>query len=662
MKLQNTFVLVSLIISTVVNGQVEKDKRAELEIKGGFSEISVSPDEKLWLTTSTGNMYFTPIIDSNWHYSKSLFIDESKLSMGMPRLERISFFNENKAIMTGYICSNKGSADHDGLYYTEDGGKTWELINFGYDSWIYDIEVDKEGHAWMGGSKGEIYYSSDFGIHWVKLNSPFNSFSRMHTIFMSNEHRGIAGALHNTIYITDDNWQTSSKISSPLDQEMMVGASPYDRIEKIIFWNDWIVVNQNGHIFYSKKDTIEWKKFPIKIIDFEIERGANELFAITSELGVISFTSPTEFQLVTNKKLNSSPRGLKIVNNSLFIVGLELEVYKINSGSFKHSYLYTSDHKIHEPRIIKHSSNMKWGISDKHLYLSKKDSSDWYRENRFDFYISDFKIMNDSSVILFDKKDNGYMYHLQTQIIDNYVTKNPIQNFLNSPIKSVTINAGSMGCFHYYYDEVHYVKSNDSTITTNKYTKGDLKRNNSNFKNQLPINKLMKALYEVDSSSNSIPSLKDFNITDIDKKKYLNLVDDRIKGKEEVDYFNNRKIINEEFYNAVPKMLDSINDSVIAIVLNQHENIRSTTSNWFRIELVNHEGDSIQVSKQYYEQRLPWHLPLTFEYNGLIFKSYNIEFARFVDECIPQEFFDKELFDNSRLIMEIADYLYSKED
>jgi hypothetical protein len=95
--------------------------------------------------------------------------------------------------------------------------------------------------------------------------------------------------------------------------------------------------------------------------------------------------------------------------------------------------------------------------------------------------------------------------------------------------------------------------------------------------------------------------------------------------------------------------------------LDGQEGFTSTTSNWFRIRLINYNSDTITVSRRYYVSTLPWNLPWKFEYKGLHFNCYNVDFSKYISSCIPDDFMDKEVFDNKLLIKEIADYLWNAE-
>lgn len=668
--MKKAIAILSLLLATTAWGQT-KDKRAELDVEGGVKEISVSPDEKIWLVTTIGKTYYTNSIDSNWHYGQPGLHKEDLFGLDSPTLDRISFFNNDTAIMTGYISASKGGDTQSGLYLTNDGGQSWRIIDFGGDSWIYDACVDKTGRAWIGGSSGEILYSKDFGQHWQKLRSPYDSFTRMSSIFMLNSSEGISGALHNAIYITSDNWKTYKKIATPFDQKKYTNERGFsdDRIEKVRLWKKFIVANQNGHIFYSEAMKINWKPFPLKVFDFEIDNDSKMLYAVTDSLKMYTFTTPTEFQGLTDKRLSSAPIDIKVINHSLYAVSNGNDVYKVNETGLTRAIPYTADQKISEPQIIKQGAKITWGANGNQIYLAEalsydKDKDlcfDWYREKSLDFKIANFTLLNDSTAILWDGIKDNYIYSLQDHTLKIYFPQVPLNAFLSSPIKTFTINSGSEGCFHNVNNEVFYKRANDSTLVTSSFSVNHYQdKKPTIFKNKIKSHKLAAAFVAINSNPSIIPSLKDFQITDTDKKNYLALVEKRLKNKSESP-LSNKKKINRAFYFSVPSMLDTLSSSTITSILNQHEENWSTTNNWFTIQVVNQKGDTLNISRDYYESTMPWNLPWKFEYKGLYFNCYNIEFSRFINSCLPKNFIDKDVFDNSLLIMEIADYLWNKE-
>lgn len=651
-----------MLIAKTVFGQT-KDRRAELEIKGGVKEISVSPDEKIWFVTSIGNTYYTNNIDSNWHYGNPLFEQADEFSVSNPNIDRVSFFNKDTAIMTGYISGSKERLSN-GYYLTKDAGKTWKLLDYGGNSWIYTIHTDKNGNAWIGGSSKELYYSNNFGQNWTTFKLPYKSSDRTYSIQMSNSKIGIASSDHNEIITTEDNWKTVAHLKTPLDQKKYQPdkASGYvdDRISKILKWNNYIVVNQKGHIYYSESNNIEWKSFPIAIVDFEKDIDSEELFAITDSLMIISFSTPTEFQILTDKRLSCFPIDIKVVNHSLYLLCYEYDVYKMNESGLIHVIPYTTDKKISEPAIVKRYKDLTWGFNGNQIYLAENSQHDWYRENAIKFDVSDCKLLSDSMAILWDGEEHNYLYSLNDHTPKIYFPENPIKSFLAAPIKSFSINSGSHGCFHSENDEVKYERTDDSTFNTTSVFRNYYEdKKPSTFRNKVKSKQLSTVLDSINSNPSRIPSLEDFQINEKDKENYLALVNKQLKNKEQ-DYLIGKIKISKEFYYSIPAILDTLNGSVMTYIFNLREGWTSTESSSFTIQIVNQNSDTLNISRNYYNSTLPWNLPWKYEYKGLNFNCYNIEFSRFIDSCIPDNFINKEVFDNKTLILLIADYLYYK--
>lgn len=661
--MRNCFILLALFFRTIGFGQL-KDTRAELNIYGIVNEISVSPDEKrIWLVTGLGRTYYTESIDSNWHYGKPLFKAKSSFDFSSTTFERISFFNKDTALLTGYMSSSKKPNAQSGYYLTQNAGKKWRLLDYGGDSWIYAIHTDKNGNAWMGGLSKELYYSNNFGQSWKTIKLPYESSDRTYDIDMSDSKSGVASSDNNEIIATEDNWGTIIRLTTPLDQEKYQpseGSFADDRISKILKWNNYIVVNQSGNLFYSLASSIDWKPFPVPIVDFEIDIDSKKLFAVTNNLKVISFDTPTQFHALTDQQLSGFPIDLKVANHSLYVLCRGYSVYKVNEKEIIRSMLYTTDTKIQEPDIIKKGTKLTWGIHGSQLYLADDKQNKWYRENALEFNVADCMLLSDSVAILWDGIKNNYRYSLRDHSAKIHYPKNPIQSFLASPIQSFSIGSGSEGCFHSMRNEVKYERTSDSAFTTsNLYVDDYSKKGDSTFTNKISERALSVVLASINSYPAAMPSIKDFHILEEDKKNYLMLIDKQVEDME-TDSSGKEENAYKDFYYAVPTVLDTLNTSIIATILDQQEGLTSTSSNWFTIQISNQNNDTINISRKYYVSTLPWNLPWKFNYKGLTFNCYNVEFSKFINTCIPSNFADKEVFDNKHLIMQIADYLYDK--
>lgn len=143
------FIALILIAATASYGQV-KDRRAVLETRSGI-HLTVGPDEKLWLVSKTGGIFYCNNIDSGWHYNPHFSNTTAWFAIDNPVFDRVSFFNKDTAIITGYISAVQGSSDKDGYFLTRDGGRTWQRLNYGGYSWIYTAFNEQSGNAWLGG-------------------------------------------------------------------------------------------------------------------------------------------------------------------------------------------------------------------------------------------------------------------------------------------------------------------------------------------------------------------------------------------------------------------------------------------------------------------------------------------------------------------------------
>lgn len=653
--MRNIIVLLVLLVSTAAFAQ-KKDRRAKLDIRGMIKEISVAPDERIWLTTNVGSTYFSNHIDSNWHQGKLLPGNEDKPVWRHSRAERLSFFNKDTAIMTGDIRSKEMSYKKSGYYVTQDGGATWELKDFGRSSLIYDVFVGSDGCAWMGGSSGAIHFTNDYGQSWAKLRSRHKASNGLHSIFMLNEAEGISGALKNNIYITSNNWKSSKRIKSPFDHKMYENGSGNsdNPIKKIILWGDYIVVNQNNFIYYSQKKEIYWQRFDQHLIDFELDKATQMLYAVTDDLRVLSFTSPVEYQMLTEQKLSSRPMDVKAVNGSLYMVNYGYKVFKASPSGIVESIPYTIDTKIPEPKIVKRFHGLSWGVTGNQIFLAEKGDQDWYREHVTTFGIADFRLLNDSLAILWDGKGGNYTYSLKSSTTQAYEPKQPLAHFLEAPIQSVTIRSQSRGCSYRDLNEVVYERIGDSTLVVKgAYESSYSAQKTSRFKNDLSVTQLSQLLEQVDEAPSRVPTLQEFEITEEDKENYLALVNSR---SESIYWFKER----QGYYHNILNSLDSFENESLQKMLSRRESVWSTTSNWFTIQMINENQDTLTISRQFYVSSLPWNLPWVFEYNGQYFNCYHIGFSKFIDQATPEDFMGKKVFDNKYLLMEIANHIYSR--
>ncbi|MFA7327047.1 MAG: hypothetical protein WC121_10315 [Candidatus Kapaibacterium sp.] len=651
-----------LLISNLLHSE-EKDTRALLLIEGGVSEISVSPDEKIWLTTGDGNIYYTENIYSNWHYGDKLFESEGKYKGNDPHFDRITFFNNDTAIISGYISANAENYPMNGYYFSENSGIDWELKKYVGKSWVYTTYFDSSGNGWMGCSDKELYYSSDYGATWETKIIPFKDSEWILGIHMLDNKIGYISSEKNEVLYSEDNWRSVSYLPSPRKQdniklrELRSGEKPNDKIYK---WKNFILINQRNNIFYSDLNNIDWKVFPINIIDFELDKNNDKFYAITDSLKVIEFESPIEYKYLSESKLKNYPIDLKVVNSSVFIIDYSYNIYKVNEKEFVGTLPYTIDEDIPKPNVIRDGEDITWGAIDNHLYLSNNGwCYDWYREDVLNLYIADIFLIDDSTAILWDGRGNNYIYSLKDNSIKPYIYENPLNGFLKYPVESLSILSGCLRCDLEKYEIMNFVATENDNLVSESYIKYD--RIKPYFKSIIEVVELKELLKEINMYPNRVPTINEFNITEENKSEFINDIEGIISSeywvrKEEglsiLLYYNiennfRNVIENVETYdtNQIKKSLDLYYDRWV------HYPSR------FYFYFVNTNSDTLFFSQSSYASS-PWYLPWDVKYKGKHFYSYNIEISKLINNVIPEEFNGKEAFDNIFLLTGLAGYKY----
>lgn len=655
--------VLTLFISVSTLAQI-KDTRAELAIRGIPNEMKVTPNGKIWLTTSYGNSYYSNHIDSNWHYGCHSNLDvklknkENYGSLGLGSiLERASFFNRDTAIITGYIYG-AGERKTNGYYRTTDGGKTWLPKTFDGDSWMYTAATRPSGHAWFGGLNKKIFHTNDYGVSLKGIEIPLKKSDRIYEICMQTDLHGVLGSDANEILITYNNWKTSKNISTPSDQKKFSNSSLNEtyRINRLALWKNYIVVTQNDHTFYTDTAHIDWRKFPIAIYDYVTNSTNQELYAVTKELKAVRYTTPSQYTYLSEEKIDASPITITIADNSMFIMDRWHNVYKINSRQFIKRSLYTYDKPIPTPDVVRNAGNLYWGKKNKFIYVSEHKDKEWYRENKLDFNIVNLNPISDSIAIIWDG-DQNYLYSLADHKLSPHKLDQPIKELLSNKITTLKIKAGSRGCFHGYADEITYTLKGDTyqsaETSMHKRLGGSEK---IKFNRIIQKQQLMNVVNELNTNPDKVSALQEFNISKNDLKNYKSMV-----AKWRTSNYHRSihgKKIDKKFYYAIVDRLDTISTQTLRMILGRDENMHSTTSNSFEVLFINEAKDSLRGFQYYYVDATPYHLPLRFKYKNQYFNSYNVNLARLIGYALPEKFKDKRVFDNKYLIKAIADYYY----
>ena len=646
----------------------EKDRRAELDYNGRINEISISPDERIFIVTNRGKIYCAENIYSSFKTINHLFYSIDSIddyNSEYPNLDRISFFNNDTAVITGYIqSSKKGYSNQNGYYFTTNSAIDVKNLCFDKrgDEYIYDVFSMSNGNAWMGGSEGNVYYTSNFGKSWKKLNSPFVVPVSLQSIYMININEGIAGGSYNRIYSTKDNWKHYSKIETPLDQKLYKNHIRFldNKIYKIIAWNNYYIVNQDGKTFYTEIDNIKWKRFTLNNIDikhFEVDRTSNNLFVVNKENEVIQFENFETYKIISLQKILGRIDDMKVVNNTVYLVSSnyplcnKTKISKINSKECFQTYLFTEDKPIEIKNKIINGMNLQWTFNDNYIYVTEIGKQDWYREAQLNYYIKDLSLQNDSTAIVWNGKDN-YLYSTSTKKDILYYPKNPLSSFLNYPINEIEIKEGGSGDGYYRSYLVNY-NLNDNLLTAKKLTKeNSIDSDDTKFNNQVSLVEIVEILKQFSNNPQELPQLKDFNITEKDKKEYILLLDSLFYSKYS-DYKRLKK--DSSFFYNIDEFIDTLSQETFTNFITRDRDSWSTSRRWFEINIINSNNDTIQMLNYWYKPNA-YYFPLTIKYKEQYINSYNLPLSLLIKKLYP--FTDK--FENKKLLLDVVTYLYLK--
>ena len=674
------FLLFALSLLTVQGQEYPtkdtRDYRATLNILGRINEISVAPDEWIWLATAAGETYVTSSIDSNWHYGRSLTswqygqpVPSPKYNWSeipwenMPHLDRISFFNADTAIMTGLIPSpiDKNWVKS-GYYRTTDGGHTWELRDFGKEGQIYAAITNSCGEVWLGTADKIILYSDDYGEHFKKLKIPLKKSNRIYTLYMWDKFRGIIGTDENEILITENNWHTARNIPTPLDQKNLVlnKLHPRPEVSKVLIWGPFLLVKQHNQVFYTYQNKIDWQPLPVRLYDFDLDKSSNILMGVDDSLRVLAFASPTEYGIPTNERIPNYPVDVKAINGSLYMVLCDNRVCRANHNGLACHTPYTTDHAIEQPKLVKSGKNLLWGTTNLQLYIADKRNQQWYRETELDFKTEGIRLLSDSIAILWDGTQS-HLYSLRTHTEEDYTPTEPLSSFLTCPIKKLIIKSGSSGCFHRDEYRIEYNTNQDSLFTSAliSYYRGLNDRIDSAFECKVSQVQLYNLLKKINKNPEETIEIQNFNITEEDISHYFAELE---RHRMQFSKHNSKKKASnsKSFYDSIPYMLDRIDKTTLYEILNMDEGVISTTRHWFEVDIINQNNDTCRMRSIYYLNGNPWFIPWHFECNGLHFNCYNVELSHYIKNCITEDSPEKKVFDNAVLLWKIGDYYWYK--
>lgn len=657
------FLLILLLTYSHSFGQ--KDYRALLRIRGASEEFCISRDSTIWIATKTGDTYYTENLIYPW-YEGSFKSNETTLVSGLT-FERASFFNRDTGYISGFIQKN---GKQDFIYWTKDGGKKWEEVIFGKSSWIDANYLDYNGLAWMSGSSQYIYFTNDYGKTWqTKEKIEPNTNMRIRTIYFQDSINGIVGDFWNRLYLTKDNCKTWVKISTPLDQKKYNRLYSNERptIIKAQIFNNHIIVNQQGNIFYTTTDTINWKILELAS-DFEYDKNKNILFVVNKDLSVNRYDNDLKFIWKSQKHLISNPISIKTLNGSLYTWHRN-EFYKIGSENWYYTPIYTTQYPIESPEVTFKTTDKKWGTSGRDILQSDDQGVNWYRIALLDFYIGNLMPKTDTSAIITDYTlSKTYLFSTNSRSLIPYVLKNPFSDFLRSGIKEIEIQHG-YGDNPPCSNTIIFKQKSDSIFEFSSYkiAKGNDSKHNR-FKNSISLSEVTRILNLINDYPYKNLRFSDFNISQKDKGDFSNLIEKRFKefaegnrNSSENSFKFGLPYVNVDFnyFKSLKDSIQNLSDSTVNMIFASRSNSWSSLPTWTYLKFKNIKSEELIIYNSDYETNA-WNLPWIISYNNFRTLAPILDISTFIYSHSPNDLSLKNEYKNTQAIFQMVNYMYNR--
>ena len=635
---------------------------ARLQIFGRTNEFGVSPDEEIWVTNRAGNLFYTSQIGRPWELGSFGNLDRYSPIIG-GIFERISVISRDTLIISGYIDDDR---KQNFVYWSGDHGNTWKKVIFGESSWLDAFFVDDKGRCWASGSSQLIYYSEDKGQTWktfdkVEKKGDF----RVNAIHFADDGRiGLFGSFSNLIYRTSDNCITWEKLPTPLSQKKYQWLSKAEppEIVKIRMFGDYYIVNQQGRVFISKSNHIDWKYLP-EAANFEINDQGG-IYTVNQDLTAQLFDKDFNCVWKSKDKFDNPPSAISVKNGKLFALTHEY-VYKVSPNGFIASELLTNQTDIPEPYLKVTYKDTTYGFAGRDILKMDKAKGQWFRFLTVDFPIENATLFKDDLIIAGANFTKHYRVETDYKTVSAFDL--PATLFGNKKVVEWYLESGSRGCFHYYNNTRRYLRKGPVFVAGKTPDKKTFLNAMSKKLAGASIDRLVKI---IDTARFRKVRLSDLNITTADADRFKLYVDSERKnvkqaeqddGEYEFDDFYNfpGENIDFGFYKRLADALPHLPAEDINNAFWKSYGNWSTTTNWRRITFVFADGTKAIVENT---DDKPNYLctPWLVNYEGLQFSVNSIKFGREIEKLTKGQFFDKPFRDKKYALFNITDYLYRK--
>lgn len=627
--------LVITLFSLNKQCRAQDHQKSLLHFQSYAYNLNVTTGENLIITTKAGEVAVSNSIKDLW--KKVNPVENVENSFGVT-LEQGNFFNKDTGFVSGFINNN---GTYNIIYHTSDAGKHWKAMKFSQKGWIDNASNLDNGEAWMSVAGSGIAYTEDYGYSWKALDIPERK-QRFTSIWFNNKREGVIGSLWNMIAVTMNNCETWKIIPTPLDQKKYAKTNTKSRpeINKVAFFNNKILCSQEGMIFYTNKDSINWVWLP-DYVDFYTDNQNSALYFKNKQDRFVK--SGNGLTKIATSEIISGITTARCMNGKLFIFcGDRMIEFKIDN-SLATYFTYTKEIVSINPEVFAFNQLGIYGNIENKIYRQSSYEGQWKYLFTLPFNLAAGKLsmVGIDQIVFSNNSDSVFYYDIAKKNLVIKNRKNVIANFCASEIKKIIFSEGSSGCFHHYSDDLIYTKENgefksDKINSTGTVHPQELTANDE-FIDERAINDFVKGLPDI---IHKHAEISDIGFTESDYNRCKkDIIEFRESGRENKRHKASKFDFprNNLDFDRLISLTDSVKemDSIkLNYVLFNLSDIVSTTTSWVKIRLINKNNEELDISHYYYKPNA-FYLPWIISINGSTFVSTNVAINHFLENVYP---------------------------
>lgn len=656
------FTLLMLLAATLAAQPSENDYRKTIP----YGAFHVAPDGTVWNAAGNREIYKLAPGDSLWR-SRRFYIDGSTAIKWPNDWEdgQRMFFSCDSTI----LLFNTDGGEKVKYYRSTDNGKTWVKLSFpNPDKNYVRCVYARNGRIWLSQPCGSLFFSGDNGLTFKSIPSavviPRHCYDMSFISMLADGQHGLTSGGHSHIFLTDDNWQTATKLDSPLDLDLLPNSPDYSdtRIYDLLYWHDFLFIDQNGCCFYTEVgDTARWRPLPVATGSF-MEDTARNLLAITTKDGYLLLTADLrKFDTIRRFSVTGGGKLIGVTDDQYYIRN-ESQLFIVSGEKIRTCEFYTDEPISISVYGCKDTVSGHYFYRDyRTLYHFDKKRNQWYRIKTPLKSIPDIlPYKKSSNIVMLSDGYHNYLFDIKKQTFTPFRYEHPLKDFLKHPIDSIRITATSSGCFHGIFESVKYTRNGDQFVSQKNPVRQGWNAEDSvadrcfkEFSKTFPAAMLDSMLNNLDEHYDMGLSWAMFDITpaDIDSMRAT------IGGPEFWTYRIRKDSASLQW---AGDTLLQLSDSLLTAIVLPCGSGGCTTADILTICFTNSKNKELTIERvdaHCSTGSVPYMLPGKIVYNGKTFYISYIPFMEFVSTLMPEKMITRDKFTVHELLCKVARYL-----